>query len=722
MATAREELTRAKFSSLDFDTVLDDLLARAQAKFSSDFNDFALSQLGIVLLDLVAYALDNLSFYLDRRATDTFLATVRTRKSFARLARPLGYKIGAAVAASVDLRIALTQTYAFDVPINQGFQFRGPNGLIFEAARLTTFLAGSGPSDFQIVPVFEGQTITESFVSDGSANQLFALRRVPDGKFVVLGTVRVIVNGVPFEESEFLTYNATDQFEVGYAEDPPAIHFGDGSAGNIPATGASIDVTYVASSGEAGKVSSAEITAVVAPLVVAFTTIPLTITNPEASIGGDGIEDLERVRAFAGRVFKARQVGITEGDYQALAGSYADPLFGRVAVAKALAPRSAAGDLALQNYLLAITDAVSDFLPAVTAATDDATTRLATMATLLTSLGSSLSDIAAAVTDADGDVSSAITNARTVKNKALEIATDATDIANSVTAGKAAVDAIATDDINPSRLSTANKNTIKGFFDLIGAEATNQGLSAATIQSTVDTEVSTLGDVRDTLESIGLTTATGLLLEADTTRASLETERVALVADLDAIDEAITDQSSAVSAAVASINSHVDGILSADCQANLVVVPILGRNKAGFYAAPSVSLIQSLQAFLDARKEVTHTVEVTSGASFLVPAVLTVRLGVRSGFSESLTRVSVEAVIDGVLRDRAFGADLYVSDLVCAAREVEGVFFVNITIDGHDDGMSVSTLKLDAEGNLIIDETEVITKGTVTVTTETVTA
>ena len=92
-----EALVRAKYAGLDFDTHVDDLLARLQVKFAADFNDFAVSSLAIVILDAISYGLDTLSFYLDRRATDAFLATARTRRSVSRLCRQLGYKMGAAI-------------------------------------------------------------------------------------------------------------------------------------------------------------------------------------------------------------------------------------------------------------------------------------------------------------------------------------------------------------------------------------------------------------------------------------------------------------------------------------------------------------------------------------------------------------------------------------------------------------------------------------------------
>jgi len=110
------ELNRAKFSGLDFDTHFDDLQSRMQIRFAIDFNDFALSSLGIMLIDIISFGLDSLSFYLDRRTTDLYLDTARSRKSVSRLTRQVGYKMRASVSASVDLDVSITDPLTVSVP------------------------------------------------------------------------------------------------------------------------------------------------------------------------------------------------------------------------------------------------------------------------------------------------------------------------------------------------------------------------------------------------------------------------------------------------------------------------------------------------------------------------------------------------------------------------------------------------------------------------------
>jgi uncharacterized phage protein gp47/JayE len=154
-----------------------------------------------------------------------------------------------------------------------------------------------------------------------------------------------------------------------------------------------------------------------------------------------------------------------------------------------------------------------------------------------------------------------------------------------------------------------------------------------------------------------------------------------------------------------------------------VTVPILTRDKAGFFAAPSNGLIRALQGYLDARKEVTQTVQVTSGARALVPAVIKARIGVNSSFSQAITQTAVETAIDNVLRGRKFGAGLYLSELSTAVNGLTGVSFANIQVIGPQNRLDTGVGDVtNPNGNLIVLADEVVTKGQVTVTTEVVSA
>lgn len=708
-------LNRARYAGLDFDTHNDDLLARLQVKYASDFNDFSISSLGIMLLDLTSYGLDTLSFYLDRRATDTYLATARTRRSVARTSRQLGYKMGGAVASSTDLEVSVDDVFAFDVTVPKLFQFDGPDGLIFEAAEDVVFTpAEQGTGNSKFVPIYEGETVSENFVSDGTSAQVFDLRRVPTDKFVVQGTVEVTVDGASWDVVDLLEYGETDQFEVGFNDEPPTLRFGDGIAGNIPTAGASIAVTYVASRGKAGRVSSGTIQGETTPLVVSFTEIPLTINNPEGTSGGDDRETLSSAKAFAPKVWKSAGKAVTSEDYSGLAGSYADPLFGRVAVAKAISSRSSGDDLTVQNYLTDIVDGVNTLNASLLASVSAITGALDTIDSTLTGITANLTSIAGEMTDIETSATSAQSQAQTVKNKVGEIKVDASDIEDYVVSGKSATDS--------STATTGEKATINGWFDLIDAEAGYIDGNADSIQTAANTITDDTGDILANVAIIGtdLVTADTLLEDTSTDVVLITLRSTTIRNETTSIDTANATLLSTTETSQTGINAHLDRVLASDCKANLVTVPILTRDAGGFYVAPSTGLIDSLQTYLDDRKEVTQTVAVTSGENFLIPAQIRARVGILSNYSEAALKTAVESAIEGVLRDRQFGDSLYESDLDTAILAIEGVDFVNARIEGHlsTDGTTLLLTRLDSDNNLIIEDSEVITRGAITVTTE----
>lgn len=741
-------LNRVRYAGLDFDTIEDELRSRLQVKFASSFNDFSVSSLGIVLLDFVSFGLDTLSFYLDRRATDMYLATARTRRSVSLLARQLGYKMHGAVAASVDLSVGAKQLYSFPLPIPKGFQLQTAAGIIYEAAQSVTIPANTLVT--QTVPCYQGQTITESFVSDGTANQVFKLTRVPQDYSIVQGTVQTACNGTPFTESDFITFDATDQFEINYNDEPPSLRFGDGVAGNIPVKSGSVVVTYVASLGAAGQVLSGTINKEVTPLVVQFTQTNLIINNPQASVGGSDPEELEHAKVFAPKVFKSRRVAVTRGDYEALAGSYVDPLFGRVAVAQAISARSADKDLELQNLLDDISNQLTLASNTITSALSTPTTgafaRWTVLNTSVSVLQTNLATLLTKVTILNNNLGNALTNSRTIKSQTGEIQNDYTDAHTEVIVAKANINTLKTTvaglptDV-VSQLTSADQTAYAAQFDSfltsfnkVDALLSLMNALAASSGSAADATSSLMQGSQTILAvDIGLSTGT-----AGSVANSMNTQLVNALAalgvstipysgqyaQLKIIESAVDLNKTSIDADAALIEDHVDSILAADCQANLVVVPILARDAAGFYAAPSSGLIRSLQSYLDSIKEVTQSVKVTSGAGFLVPAVIKVRLAIKVGISEQVAQASARSIVDGILRDRAFGNSLYVSDIVEPLSLLTGVVFVNVTIQGYrPTGQGINVDKVDSDGNLIISNSEVITLSLddLAVTTEVVT-
>lgn len=726
------QLLRVRYAGLDFDTHEDEILARLQVKFASVFNDFAVSSLGIMLVDIFSFGLDTLSFYLDRRATDNFLVTSRTLASATRLARQLGYKPGPASASSVDLQISLAETHAFPVTIPLGFQFLGPAGLIFEAQEAVTFSAGD--TSTKTITASEGETLTQVFFSDGSSNQVFEVGNVPDGKFIVgLGTTGqsrtvVEVDGSAWIEQEFLQFGATEQFEMGYTDSPETLRFGDAIAGLIPETSAELRLTYFASSGVNGAATSGTITAASQPLVVSFETIGLNINNAEGTSGGSDPEDISSIKANAPGVFKSRGVNVTLEDYESRSQSFVDPVFGAIAVARAINVRGSSDDAYLSSRLINIRSESSSFVPTVDTAVAAINVDTAAIASSVSdaqtdddSLATQLSDIAAAEVAARGfneinrTASGVIASTAAAANGEIG-AMDAehdnlvTDISASVVGGAGA-----------GEMDGTLKATLLAYLavmDTANISATAKVSEVIAQSSTISSNVSLITTELDDIDSkadAAEVRRAGIRVDID----AIETSNTSVTTDAGQLSTDVQGIDNDIDALVTEVDVHVDSFLSSECKSNLIEVPVLTLDSEGFYVVPTNGLQKSLQTYLDGGKEVTQVVKVAGASNQLVAADINVLVGILTGYNEATVRSQVEALVLNVLRGRSFGATLRLSELYApiAPEEgdiaVDGVEYVNISI-------VAPVGRVDTDGNLPVEDFEVVTRGAITMTSEVV--
>jgi len=694
-------VNRVRFSGKDFFTFVDDLISRIQLLFVTEFNDFISSGTGQMLIDMTSWAAETLSFYIDRQATESYLETARFRRSVNRLCRQVGYKMNSASSSSVDLEITLTEARAFDVPIPVGFQFQGPNELVFEATETITFPAGEGPTSTpRTLSVREGTTKIQKFKGTGEKNQRFRLTP-SEGKWVA-GEVSVTVDGAVWDESVFISYDATDQYEIDYNSEPSVLRFGDGVAGNVPASGVDVVVTYVETSGANGKVLQGTINDVVTPLVVAFTDIGLNVTNPDGSSGGSPPESLESAKSNAPLYFAARDVAVVESDYIALSQGYSDPVAGSVAVAQAFVALGAEDDLTLQGLLDSIRATTGALESTVNGYVSQGDTDLSTISSLRSDISSQNTAIGTALSNIE-------TAADNASDNTIDAQTEATKIEGDVTAVTAYVNTFAA---GATQIQDPEKTALLNMLSGISSKAS----AAKGYGDTVLTELGTLESERGAAETAQVAIVADLV--------SMATAITSLQTQLDSIETTMgTDFETAIENDLQAIYDHVDTFLASDCQSNLVQVPILAYDADGFYTSPSTALIRSLENYLDSRKEVTQVVDVVSGEAFLVEAVITGTLGIIEGYVQATVISNVRSAIYDVLRNRAFGASLRLSDIYTSIQPdpqtgvggVEGVQYAIFSIDGPSEF-------LDSNGNLIITKERVITLGSLAIVGETAVA
>lgn len=710
-----DTLNRVKYSGADFHTATDEILTRLQVNFATSYNDFAVSSLGVMLVDLFAFGFDTLSFFLDRRASDLYLSSARTRKSVARAARQLGYKMSPATASSVDINVAPETAQAFITPLSIGFQVQSPDGSVWEASQAYSWPIGN--TDEQLITFAQAKTLTASFVSDGTANQVFTISNIPTDEFMVgpgadeVSQVVVTVDGDEWDEVELLTFGETNQFEIGYHDEPPTLRFGDSIAGNIPAGGVDVVITYRSSRGTLGSVTAGQTVTPVTALTVGFTTVNLVLSLPGGSSGGTNPESIEKAKANAPIYFKSRNVNITKEDYKVRAGSFTNSVYGAIAAAGAVTVRGASGDAQLQSLINDITSVSDEYVAEVASSATTiggsftgATTAVTASTTATASMATELTSIAAQAATLETSSQDALTASGLVSVFSSQIISNASLL-------DAAVSVVSTgvsDELTP-----ATKTAISGFISSIQGAAINASSQANAVSSDLGTIAAAIGIVGSSSSNLSALQAS---LAAQLATAS--TDLLAADSAVDAMVAAIGDVENNVDDLAQQIVDHVDSFLSSDCQTNLVEVPVLTLDSDGFYVGPTIALMQALQSTLDSRKEITQVVKVVSGESLLIAASIEVHVGVLQGYVEATVKSQAEAAVLSVLKQREFGKNLKVSEVYWVLDPeqgtIDGISFVNVTFAGPTD-------KLDSNGNVVASDNEVVTRGTITVTSEIVT-
>ena len=80
------------YTSRDFESIKNSLVNYAKRYYANTYQDFNEASFGAMMLDLVSYVGDQLSFYTDYQANESFLDTAMEIENVNRLAKQLGYR------------------------------------------------------------------------------------------------------------------------------------------------------------------------------------------------------------------------------------------------------------------------------------------------------------------------------------------------------------------------------------------------------------------------------------------------------------------------------------------------------------------------------------------------------------------------------------------------------------------------------------------------------
>jgi hypothetical protein len=159
-------LPSISYTSRDFSTIRSALVDHVKIYFP-DWQEWSESNLGVALLELVAYVGDNLSFYLDRTANELYLSTVTQRQNIINLVKLIGYSPRTASAASARLRARIQLPQSDDAIIRANIIFTDKGGTEWEILENTVIAAGTTDTYHQTVPKLPSITWETLGTGDG---------------------------------------------------------------------------------------------------------------------------------------------------------------------------------------------------------------------------------------------------------------------------------------------------------------------------------------------------------------------------------------------------------------------------------------------------------------------------------------------------------------------------------------------------------------------------
>lgn len=284
------------------------------------------NDLGVAILEAVAYQGDILSFYGDRIANEAFLSTATSRSAVLDIARMLDYRPVGIVAATAELEFTVENTATGTITI--------PAGTVVTTPSFSAVSSGSRPIRFETVEELtidtdvsatgsvdakEGTTVSMELLAtaDGSVDQRYVVFQKP----VIYGTTRVFVDeGAGFTEWTYfhrLIDAQSNQFAFTTEElddGSVAVTFGDGLNGRRPSDGAEVRVTYRVGGGEDGNVGPNTLTELTSSI-----SGVASVTNPSAAVGGSEAESIDQIRVNAPKGLRALTRAVSLSDYASLA-------------------------------------------------------------------------------------------------------------------------------------------------------------------------------------------------------------------------------------------------------------------------------------------------------------------------------------------------------------------------------------------------------------------
>jgi len=288
-----------------------------------EITDYSDSNLLVIIIALFAGLVEQLNYYIDQIARESFITTARKYTSMIKLTRLIDYRVKAYIPASVDLKVTMVDSSGnpvlleSDFEITQGVIVKNSSGVEYLLVSPVTVFTGTS---YAYVRAKQRKTLSNQNL--GTTNNAPSQTFVINDKYEHDSVGIVIDNEAWQLKTTFAFSGPLDKhFIVEVNEDKEIfVKFGDGVHGVIPSAGNQVLATYYQTLGEAGNSDVNTITnfdASTKPDVTGYSD-DITITNPQPASGGLSTEGLERIRSSAPLSIRTLGRAVTLQDYKDL--------------------------------------------------------------------------------------------------------------------------------------------------------------------------------------------------------------------------------------------------------------------------------------------------------------------------------------------------------------------------------------------------------------------
>jgi uncharacterized phage protein gp47/JayE len=322
------ELKRIDYTTKDYAGYREDMIDLIPSKLP-EWTDRSDLDPGIVILELLAYQLEKLSYYNDRVANESFLSTATQRRSVINHCKLIGYELGWHKAA-VHKQVFEFVPQVEDIIIPKGTMVgtRGSDiedSVIFELLEDLVIPAGATGLEKDVdgnylysVDVEHGQTIKDEFLGDITTD--LAYQELPLTYYPVLKeSIEVFVEDLNgrYQWERVQDFLKSSQDSMHYTTemneyDKVFIGFGSGASGKIPTSPSKVYASYKVGGGTDGNVGSNTITEF-------FEAIPgyVSTFNPEGpKILGTDKESIETAKVNGPASLRVLNRYVTISDFE----------------------------------------------------------------------------------------------------------------------------------------------------------------------------------------------------------------------------------------------------------------------------------------------------------------------------------------------------------------------------------------------------------------------